>query len=123
MAQLTQFLWILLFSFLGEIVHALLPLPIPASVYGLTLLFLALCLRVVRLEQVKGASAFLIQIMPLLFVPPLVGLMDAWEVLRPVLLPAAVIVVVVTLLVLLVSGAVAQAVLGWTDKKEKKVGK
>ena len=44
---------ILAFCFLGEILHAVLPLPIPASVYGLILLLLALRLGIVKLEQVR----------------------------------------------------------------------
>lgn len=50
---LFQFARILAFCFLGEILHAVLPLPIPASVYGLILLLLALRFGIVKLEQVK----------------------------------------------------------------------
>lgn len=42
MKHLRQFLIILFFSFLGEGLKALLPLPVPASIYGLVLLFAAL---------------------------------------------------------------------------------
>ena len=42
MKYLRQFGLILLFSFLGEALRALIPLPVPASIYGMALLFLAL---------------------------------------------------------------------------------
>ena len=62
----------------------------------------------VKLEQVKGASDFLLEIMPLLFVPAVVGLMDLWDVLRAVLIPAMVIAVASTLVGMAVSGHTAQ---------------
>ena len=53
MKYLSQFLIILGFSLIGEALQRIVPLPIPASVYGLVLLFAALCLKIVKLEQVK----------------------------------------------------------------------
>ena len=56
MKLLRQFLMIVSVSLLGEALRALIPLPIPASVYGLVLLFAALMTGVIRLEQVKDAA-------------------------------------------------------------------
>ena len=64
MKHLKQFLIILLFSFLGEGLKALLPLPVPASIYGLVLLFAALELGIIKLSAVEDAGKFLIEIMP-----------------------------------------------------------
>ena len=68
-----QFLRIMVFCFAGELCHNFLPLPIPASVYGLLLLLAALKLGWVKLEQVRTAALFLIGIFPLLFVPAAAG--------------------------------------------------
>ncbi len=111
MTYLMQFLVILGFSFAGEILHALVPLPIPASVYGLLLLLGALCTGKLKAERVRGAAKFLLDIMPVLFVPSLVGLLDAWPVIRPVVVPALVVAVVSTLVVMAVTGRTAQAML------------
>lgn len=108
MKYMRQFLIILAFSFAGEALRLLIPLPVPASVYGLLLLFAGLCLGLVKLEQVKPAAGFLLEIMPILFVPAVVGLMDLWDVLQSVLLPALVIVIISTLVVMAVSGCTAQ---------------
>lgn len=116
MAHLRQFLIILSVSFLGEGLNALIPLPIPASVYGLALMLLALCLGVVKLEQVKGAAGFLIEIMPIMFIPPAVALLDAWGLLRPILVPTLVIIVFTTALVMVVTGRTAQAILRATRR-------
>lgn len=96
------------FTLLGELLHILLPLPIPAAIYGLVLLFLALQLCIVRLDQVNGASKFLIAIMGVLFVPPTVNIVEIWESIAPVLLPIGVILVVSTVLVFTVAGLVTQ---------------
>ena len=108
---LRQFLVILVFSFAGEALRAVIPLPVPAGVYGLALLFLCLCLGVVKLERVKGAADFLLEIMPVLFVPGVVGLMDLWGVLQGVLLPLAIIALLSTLIVMAVTGHIAQWVI------------
>lgn len=111
-----QFLWILLISFLGEALRALIPLPIPASVYGLVLMLAALITGVLKVEQVRGAAEFLIEIMPVMFIPAAVGLMTAWDALRPVCVPVLVITAATTVIVMAVTGRVTQAII----RREKK---
>lgn len=111
MKYVRQFLWILFFSFLGEALKELLPLPVPASIYGLLLLFAALELGIMKLEAVREAGKFLIEIMPLMFIPAGVGLMNSWDALRPIVIPVVVIMVVSTVVVMVVSGRVTQFVI------------
>ena len=68
MKYLTQFLRIAAITLVGELLQRLIPLPVPASVYGLILLFAALCTGVIKLEQVKDAAGFLISILPILII-------------------------------------------------------
>lgn len=105
-----QFCRILLVCLLGEILARFLPLPIPASVYGLVLMLAALKLGILRLDQVKETGTFLIGILPLLFIPAAVGVMDLWADLEAVLLPCLIAIVPVTLLVMGVSGRTTQRV-------------
>ncbi len=116
MKFLKQFLWILLISFLGEALRALIPLPIPASVYGLVLMLAALITGVLKVEQVRGAAEFLIEIMPVMFIPAAVGLMTAWDALRPVCVPVLVLTAATTVIVMAVTGRVTQAII----RREKK---
>ena len=113
MKYLKQICLILLFSFLGELCRYLIPLAIPASIYGMVLLFGALSLRIIRIESVRETSAFLTSILSMLFVVPTVQLMDFWPVIRPVLIPLLFIAILVTILVFAVSGIVTQ----WMIKK------
>ena len=66
------------FCFLGEILHVVLPLPVPASVYGLVLLLAALNFKLVKLDDVKEVGTYLTGIFPLLFVPAAAGVMELW---------------------------------------------
>ena len=106
---LFQFARILAFCFLGEICHAVLPLPIPASIYGLLLLLAALRFGIVKLEQVKEVGLFLTGIFPLLFVPAAAGVMELWAEMGEMLLPIVIAIIPVTVLVLVSAGRTTQA--------------
>lgn len=111
MKYLKQLAIILFVSFLGELCAWLLPFPIPGCLYGLALMFAALCLKIIKLEQVEDVSRFMIEIMPLMFTPPAVGLITTWNVLGDVWPKLLLIVVLTTFIVMFVTGHVAQAIL------------
>ena len=108
MLYLRQFCIILFVSFLGELLYVIIPLPIPASVYGLVLMLAALCTGIIRLNQVKETAGFLIEIMPVMFIPAPAGLLNSWSLLRPVWLPFIVITLVSTVIVMGVTGQITQ---------------
>lgn len=116
MKYLTQFLRILAFTLAGELLQRLVPLPIPASVYGLVLLFAALNTGLVKLEQVKDAGGFLISILPILFVSPAVGILDNWEAIRGVLIPILALTLLSTVLTFGIAGRATQAMMGKEEK-------
>ena len=117
MALIFQFGRILFICFLAEILAALLPLPIPASVYGLLLMLAALGLKILKVEQVKQASSFLVGILPILFLVPAVGIMSLWSELRAFLLPCVLAAIPVTVLVMAVSGLTTQWIQGLRKKR------
>lgn len=119
MRYLFQFARLLAFCFAGELLHAFLPLPIPASVYGLLLLLLALCVGFVKLKQVRETGLFLTSIFPLLFVPAAVGVMDLWAELSAMLLPAIIAIIPVTILVFTAAGRTTQAVIQRKENKDE----
>ena len=87
MKYLNQFMIIMGFSLLGEALQRLIPMPIPASVYGIIVLFAALCLGLVKLEQIKETAGFLSSILPVLFVSPVVGILENWPLIKGAVLP------------------------------------
>ena len=108
MKYLKQFGMILFISFLGEILRAVIPLPIPASVYGLLLMVAALKLKWLRLDQVRETGLFLTGIFPLLFVPAASGVMELGSQLADVFIPVVIAIIPITALVMAVTGSVAQ---------------
>ena len=112
MKYLSQFCIILGFSLAGEALQMLIPLPIPASVYGLVLLFGALCLGLIKLPQVRETGTFLAGIMPVLFVAPAVGIVEHWALIRPNLLPIALLILATSVLTFGISGRVTQFLMG-----------
>ena len=119
MKYLKQFAVILSVTCIGEIMHYFIPLPIPGSVYGLVLLFLALIKGWIKVEAVRETGLFLIEIMPLMFIPAGVGLIDSWGELRPILLPVIVLLLVSTVLVMGVSGQITQQMMHHGKKEDK----
>ena len=118
MKYVKQFAMILLFSFAGELLNYLLPLPVPASIYGLVLMLVCLLTGIIKLDAVRDTACFLIEIMPLMFIPAAVGLMASWSVIKENLLAYLVIAVVTTVAVMAVSGLVMQGVLKRNEKGE-----
>ena len=112
MKYIFQFGRILAFCFLGEVLHAVLPLPVPASVYGLVLLLGALHFGLVKLEQVREVGLYLTGIFPLLFVPAAAGVMELWAELGSMLLPILIAIIPVTVLVMVTAGWTTQALAG-----------
>jgi len=108
MKHIKQLLIILAFTGLGELMAYLIPLPIPAAIYGLVLLLIALCTGLLKPRHIDETARFLISLLPLLFVAPTVRILSYWGLIAPNLVPILIIVVSSTFLVFAVSGWVTQ---------------
>lgn len=120
MKYVRQFLIIMAVTFAGELLNGLIPLPIPASIYGLVILFVCLCSGWIPLEKVKDTGRFLVEIMPLMFIPAAVGLLQSWSVLRPIWLPVAAVVVISTVAVMAAAGWTSQLIITRDRQREAK---
>jgi len=117
MKYLKQFLIIVGISCIGELLNHLIPLPIPASIYGLVLMLGLLVSKKLRLDAVKETADFLINIMPIMFIPASVGLIAYWKQLQPFLIPVIVITVLSTVLVMVSTGKVTDWMLKTKEDK------
>ena len=117
MKYVRQFVIIMVFTFLGEVLKALLPFPVPASIYGLLALLLALETKLLPLASVRDVGEFFVEIMPLTFIPAGVGLLESWGVMKPMLGRLVLTVVVSTILVMAVSGLVTQGVIALRKRR------
>lgn len=99
---------IIVITLFAEVLSYLLPLPIPASIYGMIILFICLMTGWIRLDQVENVGEWLIVVMPAMFVVPGAGFITSWSSLQPHLLSWTVIITVTTILVMAVAGFIAQ---------------
>lgn len=116
MKYIHQFLIIIAISFMGELLSILLPLPIPASVYGLIIMLICLFTKIIKLNQIEDVANWLIIIMPLLFVPSAVSLINVADTLLQDILIISVITLVSTIIVMVVTGKIAQLII---ERKEQ----
>ena len=86
----------------GEFLNQILPLPVPAGVYGLFLMLAALMSGVVKMESVEG------------------GILECANELKAVLIPFLIIIAVSTVVVMIVTGKVAQFMMESAEKKKEK---
>jgi holin-like protein len=119
MRYVIQLFIIICFSFAGELLHSVLPFPIPASIYGIILLFLALELKLLKVKQIREVSTTLIISMPVMFVPPAVGLVSSWENIRENWAEYIFITFASTFVVMAAAGWTTQMVIRWRKKANK----
>ncbi|EQC54380.1 MAG: CidA/LrgA family protein [Lactococcus cremoris] len=74
-----QLLIIFGFSFIGNVISNVFRLPVPGSILGMILLFLALQFKLLEFRHVDEAGSFLINNMTILFLPAGVGIMAKWN--------------------------------------------
>ena len=116
-----QFSIILLLSFIGELLSSIIPLPIPGSIYGLILMLILLCTGALKTKHVKAVSDFLIEIMPVMFIPVTVGIMDSFSTLKSLLPEILILSTLGTMIVMAVSGYFTQLIMRKSDKKRRKM--
>lgn len=100
---------IIVITLIAEVLSHVLPVPLPASIYGMVILFVCLMTGVIKLEQVENVGEWLIAVMPAMFVVPGAGFITSWASLQPHLLSWSVIISVTTILVMAVAGLIAQS--------------
>ncbi|MBQ6614412.1 MAG: CidA/LrgA family protein [Clostridia bacterium] len=120
MKYIKQLTILVILSLISEFFGAVIPLPIPAPVYGIVLTFILLETKILPLSAIEETSRYLITIMPIMFIPPAIRLVDLWDVLKPIWLPCVLIAVSTTFAIMFVSGRVTQAVIRHSEKKEDK---
>lgn len=115
-----QFCIILVFSFIGEILNYLIPLPVPGSIYGLVFLFLTLEFKILKVQQIKEVSKYLLGIMSIFFVPSSVGFMQAFPIMKKYGFQFTIIAIISTIIVFIVTGQITQLLIKITKKNNGK---
>ena len=116
MKYIKQFAIVITVSFIGEILAYLIPLPIPASIWGLLLMLILLITRIVPLSAVRECAKFLVSLMQIMFIPAAVGLLTRIDALYDAWLPLVIAILVITPIVFFVSGKTTDAIIKHTSK-------
>ena len=108
MRYLLQAVIIAAVTFAAELIKYFVPLPVPASIYGLLLLFALLKSGILKLEQIEDVGNLLLELMPLRLVPASVSVLTALDAIQRMLLPVLVMGFIGTTAVMLVTGLLSQ---------------
>jgi len=111
-----QFAIIIFISYIGELLNYFIGLKIPANIYGIIIMFFCLKFKIISIDTIKETGQFLINIMPILFIPAGVGLINSWNVIRSSVFSYLLVIIISTTSVMIVSGIVTQLIL--TRKKD-----
>ena len=108
MKYLQQLAIIVTINFIGEILNHFIPLPVPASVYGLVILFICLCTGIVKVHQVDDVARFLLAIMPIMFLAPNVSIINSFAQVKEQVISLVIIAFVSMMVVMAVTSLTAQ---------------
>lgn len=103
----------------GEFLSQALPVPFPASMLSMILLFLLLSLKILRPEHIRDKADFLLKNMSFFFIPVGVAIMEQVSVLRSNLLPFLLICFLSTILTFLTVASTVRLVV-FLQKRAKK---
>lgn len=103
-----QALVIAIIMFISNIIKSFMPVPMPASVIGLVLLFIALCTGIVKLGQVETVGTTLTNNIGFLFVPAGVSVINSLGILSTSPILIILLIIISTLLLLLCTGFLSQ---------------
>ncbi|MGA1861445.1 CidA/LrgA family protein [Deferribacter thermophilus] len=106
---------IFLYLFIGDTISTILNIPIPGNVIGMILLTISLKTNLIKLESVKPGADVLVKNMAFLFVPPGVGIMIYFDLIKKEFIPIVISYFFSTLAVLFIVGKVQQIM----DKKNE----
>lgn len=119
MKYLKQLLLLIAICCIGELFNLAIPIPIPGSIYGMIILFVSLCMGIIKLHQVEDISTFLLDIMPLLFIPSAVGIINELDQLLGILWQIVLMTIITTVIVMGVSGRVTQGLIAYRKRKKE----
>ncbi|MDX6155513.1 antiholin-like murein hydrolase modulator LrgA [Bacillus subtilis] len=118
---LTQAFIFAVIMLVSNMIAAIVPIPIPASVVGLVLLFLLLCLKVIKLEQVETLGTSLTSLIGFLFVPSGISVMNSLGVMQQYGLQIVLVILLATIILLGATGLFSQLILSLSGKRKTAV--
>ena len=103
---------------ISQIIEKLLPFSFPASVIGMILLFILLCVHILKVDHIREKSDFLLENMAFFFIPAGVSIINYFDVLKNWVVQLIVICVVSTVVTFAVTAYSMKFALYLMQKKK-----
>ena len=123
MRLLLQLALILAVCFIGDFLHRVCGIPLPGNILAMLILFFLLCTKIVKVEQIAEMSAFFLKRLPFFFLPPAIGILGVYDVLKGNILVLLLLSIIATILTMAITGKVTDILLSRFEMKEKKCTK
>lgn len=94
----------------GEVLSASLHLPIPGNILGMIILFILLCTKVVKVDNISNVTNFLLDHLAFFFIPAGVGLMASMGIIKSTWWQLLVVCLSTTVIIIGVTGIIVQAI-------------
>lgn len=106
--MLIQLCLLFLFLALGELIVYFTGIPVPSSIIGMLLLFLALTFKIVKLRWVEKVCDFFVGNLGFFFIPAGIGVMKFFGLISQQWFPIVMAVVLSTIFIIISTGGVMQ---------------
>ncbi|MGV3026260.1 CidA/LrgA family protein [Clostridium thermobutyricum] len=110
---------ILILYIIGEVITAVTHVPIPGNIIAMILLFIALCLKIIKLEQINTISNFFLDHLAFFFLPAGVAVMNSFGLIKANIVQILIVCLVTTAITMTITGLVVQAIANKMDKKKQ----
>ncbi|MDY6012386.1 CidA/LrgA family protein [Clostridium sp.] len=104
---------------IGDAIVSLTGIPIPGNIIGLLLLLVALCTKIIKVEQVDTVSTFFLDHLAFFFIPAGVNLMTSLGLLKSSIIQIIIVCIVTTAIVIASTGLIVQFIVNLLNKKKK----
>ena len=102
---------------LGELLSKSLNLPIPGNILGMIILFILLCTKVIKVDNISTVTSFLLDHLSFFFIPAGVGLMASIGIIKSTWWQLLVVCISTTVIIIGITGMIVQAISRSTKKK------
>nr|MDF9458447.1 antiholin-like murein hydrolase modulator LrgA [Bacillus pumilus] len=106
--------------FVSNLISMYLPIPMPASVIGLVLLFVLLTTKIVKLEQVEQLGTSLTGLISFLFVPSGISVIQSLGVMQEVGVQVVGVIIIATIMLLAATGLFTRLLMQLSEKPQKR---
>lgn len=95
---------------LGELLSSALHLPIPGNILGMIILFVLLCTKIIKVDDISNVTSFLLDHLSFFFIPAGVGLMTSMEIIKATWWQLLIVCISTTVIIIGSTGVIVQAV-------------